>query len=68
MNNRDPFIYKTNDYGKTWTRITNGIPHSMLSYAHCIREDPVRQGLLFVGTENGAYVSFNDGQNWQPLQ
>lgn len=68
MNNRDPFIYKTADFGKTWTSITNGIPHSMLSYAHCIREDPVRRGLLFVGTENALYVSFNDGQNWQPLQ
>src|SRR5207248_8480204 len=42
MNIRDPFAYKTTDYGKTWTSITNGIPHSMLSYAHCIREDPVR--------------------------
>ena len=68
VDNRDPFIYKTNDYGKTWTKITNGIPHSMLSYAHCIREDPVRKGLLFVGTENAVYVSFNDGENWQPLQ
>ena len=67
VNNRDPFIYKTNDYGKTWTAITNGIPHSMLSYAHCVREDPVHKGLLFVGTENALYVSFNDGQNWQPL-
>jgi hypothetical protein len=67
-NNRDPFIYKTADYGKSWTAITNGIPHSMLSYAHCVREDPVRRGLLYVGTENGLYVSFNDGQNWQPLQ
>ncbi|HYL77378.1 MAG TPA: sialidase [Bryobacteraceae bacterium] len=68
VDNRDPFIYKTNDYGKTWTLITNGIPHSMLSYAHCVREDPVRKGLLFAGTENAIYVSFNDGQNWQPLQ
>ena len=67
-NNRDPFLYKTADYGKTWTLITNGIPHSMFSYAHCIREDPVRRGLLYAGTENGVYVSFNDGQNWQPLQ
>src|SRR5262249_19070250 len=47
---------------------TNGIPHSMLSYAHCVREDPVRRGLLYLGTENGAYVSFNDGDEWQPLQ
>ena len=68
VNNRDPFIYKTKDYGKSWNAITNGIPHSMLSYAHCIREDPVRRGLLYVGTENGLYVSFNDGEKWEPLQ
>jgi photosystem II stability/assembly factor-like uncharacterized protein len=68
VNNRDPYAYKTNDYGKTWTSITNGIPHSMLSYAHCIREDPVRKGLLYLGTENALYVSFDDGANWQPLQ
>jgi hypothetical protein len=68
MNNRDPFVYKTADYGKTWTAITSGIPHSMLSYAHCIREDPVRKGLLYLGTENALYVSFDDGKNWQPLQ
>ncbi len=68
MNIRDPFAYKTTDYGKTWTSITNGIPHSMLSYAHCIREDPVRKGLLYLGTENGMYISFDDGKNWQPLQ
>ena len=68
VNNRDPFIYKTKDYGKSWNAITNGIPHSMLSYAHCIREDPVRRGLLYAGTENGLYVSFNDGEKWEPLQ
>jgi len=68
MNNRDPFAYATTDYGKTWTAITNGIPHSMLSYAHCIREDPVRKGLLYLGTENALYISFDDGKNWQPLQ
>jgi len=68
VNNRDPFVYKTNDYGQTWTPITSGIPHNMLSYAHCIREDPVRKGLLFLGTENAVYVSFDDGGNWQPLQ
>ena len=68
MNNRDPFVYKTSDYGKTWTLITNGIPHSPLSYAHCVREDPVRKGLLYLGTENALYVSFDDGENWQPLQ
>ena len=68
VNNRDPFIYKTKDYGKTWKAITNGIPRSMLSYAHCVREDPVRPGLLYVGTENGLYVSFDDGEKWEPLQ
>ena len=68
VNSRDPFVYKTTDYGKTWTLITNGIPHNMLSYAHCVREDPVRKGLLYLGTEGGLYVSFDDGKNWQPLQ
>jgi photosystem II stability/assembly factor-like uncharacterized protein len=68
VNNRDPFVYKTTDFGVTWKAITNGIPRSMLSYAHCIREDPVRRGLLFLGTENAAYVSFDDGGNWMPLQ
>jgi photosystem II stability/assembly factor-like uncharacterized protein len=68
VNNRDPFIYKTKDYGKTWKAITDGIPRSMLSYAHCIREDPVRARLLYVGTENGLYVSFDDGEKWEPLQ
>ncbi|PYU50638.1 MAG: sialidase [Acidobacteria bacterium] len=68
MDNRDPFAYVTRDYGRVWTAITKGSPHSMLSYAHCIREDPVRKGLLYLGTENGLYVSFDDGKNWQPLQ
>jgi photosystem II stability/assembly factor-like uncharacterized protein len=68
VNNRDPFVYKTTDYGKSWKAITKGIPHTMLSYAHCIREDPVRRGLLYLGTENALYVSFDDGENWQPLQ
>ena len=68
VNNRDPWVYKTTDYGKSWTLITNGIAHNMLSYAHCVREDPVRKGLLYLGTEGGLYVSFDDGKSWQPLQ
>ena len=68
VNNRDPWVYKTNDYGKSWKLITNGIPHTMLSYAHCVREDPTRQGLLYLGTEGGLFVSYDDGENWQPLQ
>jgi photosystem II stability/assembly factor-like uncharacterized protein len=68
VNNRDPFVYKTTDFGASWKLITNGIPHTMLSYAHCVREDPVKRGLLYLGTENAIYVSFDDGDNWQPLQ
>ena len=67
-NNRDPWIYKTTDFGKTWKLIVNGIPKSMLSYAHIIREDPVRRGLLYAGTELATYVSFDDGEHWQSLQ
>jgi len=68
VNNRDPFIYKTEDYGKTWKLISSDIPQSVFSYVHCVREDPVRKGLLYAGTENGLYVSFDDGGRWIPLQ
>jgi hypothetical protein len=68
VNNRDPFIYRTADYGRTWRLLVNGIAKSPLSYVHVVREDPVRRGLLYAGTENGVYVSFNDGERWQPLQ
>jgi hypothetical protein len=68
VNNRDPWVYRTRDYGKTWSLIVNGIPRSPLSYAHVVKEDPVRRGLLYLGTENALYVSFNDGDAWQPLQ
>jgi photosystem II stability/assembly factor-like uncharacterized protein len=67
-NNRDPFVYRTADYGRTWKLIVTGIPRSPLSYAHVVREDPVRHGLLYLGTENALYVSFDDGASWQPLQ
>ena len=62
--NFDPWIFRTKDYGKTWDLIVNGIPKSMLSYAHVIREDPVRRGLLYAGTENSLYISFDDGDHW----
>jgi len=61
-----PHIYRTHDFGKTWTKITNGIPPT--AYVHAVREDPIRKGLLFAGTETGVYVSFNDGERWQSLQ
>ena len=67
-NNRDPWVYKTKDFGKTWKLIVGGVPKSPVSYAHVIREDPVRRGLLYLGTEGGLYVSFDDGEHWQPMQ
>jgi hypothetical protein len=68
VNGRDPYVYRTRDYGESWDKITDGIPSSALSYTKVIAEDPVRQGLLYLGTENAIYVSFDDGENWQPLQ
>ena len=68
MNNRDPFVYKTADYGRTWVSLSADIPKSVFSYCHWVHEDPVRRGLLYLGTENAIYVSFNDGRNWLPLQ
>jgi photosystem II stability/assembly factor-like uncharacterized protein len=61
-----PYIYKTADSGKTWKRIAKGIPEG--NYVHAVREDPVRRGLLFAGTERGVYISFDDGEHWQSLQ
>lgn len=61
-----PFIYRTRDLGKSWTLIANGIPEG--SYVRSVREDPVRKGLLFAGTETGVYFSIDDGENWQPLK
>ena len=61
-----PILYKTNDYGKTWTDISQGIPCG--DYTRVIREDPTRRGLLYVGTETSVYLSFDDGASWQSLQ
>jgi photosystem II stability/assembly factor-like uncharacterized protein len=62
----DPYIFRTRDGGKTWQRITNGLPAGV--YAQTVKEDTKRKGLLYAGTETGVYVSFNDGDEWQPLQ
>ena len=62
---RRPYIFKTSDYGKTWSKIVNGIPEN--DFVHAVREDTVRRGLLFAGTEHGIYVSFDDGAQWQSL-
>ena len=61
-----PYIYRTRDAGKTWQKITNGLPAD--GYVHSVKEDPMRQGLLFAGTERGVHVSFDDGASWQPFQ
>jgi len=61
-----PYLFKTTDYGRSWTRIVAGIPAD--AYTRAIREDPERRGLLFAGTERGIYVSFDDGARWQSLQ
>jgi photosystem II stability/assembly factor-like uncharacterized protein len=61
-----PLIYRTRDFGKSWTKIIQGIPEG--AYVRAVREDPIRKGLLFAGTELGIYFSVDDGDQWQPLQ
>lgn len=66
VDDRAPYVYKTTDYGKTWTKIIKGIKSQ--DFARSIREDHQKKGLLFLGTENGVYVSFDAGENWESLQ
>jgi photosystem II stability/assembly factor-like uncharacterized protein len=61
-----PYVFKTTDYGKTWTKITSGLPDG--AYTRTVREDPVRRGLLYAGTETGIFYSVDDGARWQTLQ
>ena len=61
-----PYVYRTTDGGKSWTLSVDGIPSG--SFVNAVREDPVRPGLLYAGTEKGVYVSFDDGDPWQALQ
>ncbi len=62
----EPYVYRTRDQGRTWQRISKGLPSGV--YVHVVKEDPARQGMLVAGTERGAFISFDDGDNWQPLQ
>ncbi len=66
FNDHAPALYKTTDYGKTWTKISDGLPGN--AFTRVVREDNVRRDLLFAGTELGIFASWNGGKNWQPLQ
>jgi len=66
LNDFTPFAYKSNDYGKTWTKIVNGIPYG--ACVRVVREDDTRKGLLYAGTETGLYISYDDGANWMNFQ
>lgn len=69
LGDRQPYVYRTTDFGRRWTRLTNGdngIPADVP--VHVVREDPVREGLLFAGTEAGLFVSLDDGRSWQSFQ
>ncbi len=65
LNDFSPYIWKTDDYGQSWTKIVNGIRAD--AYVHAVREDPTREGLLYAGTAHGVYISYDDGANWQEL-
>ena len=69
MGDHTPYLYRTRDFGKTWTKIVAGLPadEPSGSFLRAVRADPKRKGLLFAGTESGLHVSFDDGDHWQPL-
>ena len=62
LGDRSPYIFRTKDYGKTWTKIVLGIPAD--DYVHTVREDSIRRGLLYAGTQHGVYISYDDGEQW----
>ena len=66
VDDRAPYVWRTQDYGKTWTKIVNGVANG--HFARAVREDSVKEGLLFLGTEHGVYVSFDAGDSWQSIQ
>jgi len=68
LGDANPYVYKTEDFGASWRSLAADVPVSTHSYAHVVREDPERPGLLYLGTENGLYVSFDDGVSWSSLQ
>ena len=68
MDNRDPFLYKTTDFGQTWTKISDGLPKGPLAYARVIAENPNRKGMLFAGTGNALHYSMDDGGTWKQFK
>ncbi len=66
VDDREPYVFRTRDYGRSWEKITSGIAPG--HFARAVREDPVREGLLFLGTEHGVYTSFDAGDRWQSIQ
>ncbi len=65
LDDRAPYIWKSDDYGRTWTKIVGGIRND--AYVHAVREDPNREGLLYAATQHGVYISYDDGDRWQEL-
>jgi hypothetical protein len=65
LDDKAPYIFRTSDYGRTWTRIVNGIRGD--DWVHAVREDPTRRGLLYAATQHGVYLSYDDGANWKSL-
>jgi photosystem II stability/assembly factor-like uncharacterized protein len=67
MGDYNAYVYKTSDYGQSWKLISSGVPKSVNSSAHCVIEDPVRKGMLYLGTDNAIYISWDDGGHWTPI-
>ncbi|HVX40003.1 MAG TPA: glycosyl hydrolase [Gemmatimonadaceae bacterium] len=65
LDDKAPYIYRTHDFGKTWTKIVNGIRGD--DYVHSVKEDPTRKGLLYAATQHGVYISYDDGDHWESL-
>ncbi|MDQ6885683.1 MAG: glycosyl hydrolase [Gemmatimonadota bacterium] len=68
MNDRNPYIFETTDFGRSWRSVAGDLPRSPFSNVHVIREDSRRAGMLYAGTENGVWYTLDDGAHWMPLQ
>src|SRR5215475_12980182 len=66
LDDKAPYVFRTHDFGKTWTKITTGIRDD--DFVHAVREDPTRKGLLYATTEHGVYISYDDGDHWSSLR